>query len=587
MTTLFIALGIALIVSLVYLIITLFKKNSDLIHLKNQVKTITARNDILLNENQELKNENNNLKSELKQYFETVSKLQIDKSVLEEKNSQLEVKQKEIINQNLKLTEENKVFSEKISILQKELSESLTELSETKKNNIQIKEFYEKTIKNLETEKQNLLQENKEISQRILKTEKDLSEAQTEISEIKKSGIQIKEYYNKTIENLETEKQIIAKENRELSEKIIRLEKELSELQTSIFEEKKNTKEKLELLQKARDELSEAFENLSNKILDQRLDKLEKTNFAGLKTVLEPLKIQIKDFKDRLENIGSQQIKEQGKLLNELQNLKDLNKRLSEEASNLTKALKGDKKLQGNWGEMRLKRIFENSGLQEGIEYELQKSISDNEGKRFIPDAVVHLPNQRDIIIDSKVSLVSYEKYFTTDNEIAKEKFLKEFLSAIKNHIKQLSEKSYEKLTGINSLDYVLMFIPIEAAYLTAIQKSMDIFDYAVKNGIMLVSPSTLLLALKTVNNLWKIEHQNRNIKEIVKRGEKMYNKFVSFIDELKVVGKHLDMAKRSYDNSYKLLTTGKGNLVSQAEKLISLGINPNKTLKNIDYSED
>ncbi len=488
------------------------------------------------------------------------------------KYKEIELKLQETIENNTQLTDElNKIQSE---------NKRLTNfLSEEKINNSVLSEKvqnYKNLTDKLEEENQKFKSDVKLLNERILDLEKKLSNALEKADNLQKF-----------IEKLENENNNLKLENKKNSQKILEMEKELSEIRTTQQQEKKNAEEKIALLQKAREELSEAFENLSNKILDQRLEKLEKANVNSIKNVINPLQTQIGDFKQKLEFLGNQQIKEQGKLLNELANLKNLNQKLSEEAANLSKALKGDKKMQGNWGEMRLKKIFEDSGLQEGIEYELQKSMQDDKGRKLIPDAIVHLPNNRDIIIDSKVSLVSYEKYFTTEDENIRERALKEFIFSIKNHIKELGAKEYDKLPQINSLDYVLMFIPIEAAYLTAIQKSRDIFDYAIKNSIMLVSPSTLLLALKTVNNLWQIEHQNRNIKEIVKRGEILYDKFVNFVKKLQEIGSHLDKAKNSYDNTYKLLASGKGNLISQAEKLKKLGISSNKSLPaTLDFED-
>ena len=482
------------------------------------------------------------------------------KTLLEESKKNIEKLEKNNQNRN----DENKTLLQKIKENEVEISKLETTLTEKKQNYAELMQRFDK-----------LSAEYNEIVEKDIKLGNLITELKKSEENLRTNNANLKEI----IEKLELQREKIVEQNGELVEKNKKLAVIKSKLETTITEEKRLTDEKLSLLNNAKEKFSEAFENLSNKILETRTKKLEEENANGLKNILAPLNIQLKEFKEKVEKIHNTDTMERGKLFNELENLKNLNKALSEEATNLTKALKGEKKIQGNWGEIRLKRIFEESGLQEGIEYDLQYSITDETGKRYIPDAIVHLPDNRDVIVDSKVSLVSYEKYYSTDDDNMRVKYLKEFLGAIKNHIKELSEKSYENLPEINTLDYVLMFIPIEAAYIITVENERDIFNIAMNKNIMITSPSTLLITLRTIHNIWQIEQQNRNAKEIAARGARLYEKFVTFVDVLGQLGKHLDNAEKSYENSMKLLQNGRGNLISQSQKLIKLGVNPKKKL--------
>jgi DNA recombination protein RmuC len=256
-----------------------------------------------------------------------------------------------------------------------------------------------------------------------------------------------------------------------------------------------------------------------------------------------------------------------------------LNQRITEEASALTNALKGDNKKQGNWGEVILERILKESGLREGHEFETQVSAQSEQGRRLQPDVVVHLPNDKDVIIDSKVSLAAYEQYFNCDDDASRKQYLSAHVASIKGHIKGLGAKEYQSLKGLRTLDYVLLFIPIEPAFLLAIEEEPDLVSLALNHNIMLVSPTNLLVALRTINNIWQYEYQNQNAQLIAEQAGKLYDKFVGFVSDIEKIGKALDTAHGSYDAAMNKLSSGRGNLVRQVEKFREMGVQPNKRL--------
>jgi DNA recombination protein RmuC len=266
-------------------------------------------------------------------------------------------------------------------------------------------------------------------------------------------------------------------------------------------------------------------------------------------------------------------------LFNEITSLKSLNQQMSKDAINLTKALKGESKTRGNWGEVILQRVLEDSGLENGREYETQKSYRDQHGKRFQPDVVIHLPDNKHVVIDSKVSLNAYEKFCSSEISEEKEQALAEHLNSIRKHITDLQGKNYDELANVNSLDMVLMFVPIEPALMLATEKDENLFSDAFKSGIILVSPSTLNMNLQIIHNMWRYEYQNKNAREIAKRAGNMYDKFVGFIDALEDVGDKLENAQVAYQTAHKRLTSGKGNLVGRAETIHKLGLQTNKKL--------
>ena len=359
----------------------------------------------------------------------------------------------------------------------------------------------------------------------------------------------------------------------------ILLQTRMSELDTRLEDERKNAEEKLSLLQEARDQLKLEFQNVANKIFEDKSQKFTEQNKENIEGVLKPMREQLLDFKKKVEDVYDKESKDRVSLLTEIVHLKSLNERISEDAINLTNALKGQSKTRGSWGEMILERVLEESGLHKGREYEVQTMYASEEGQRRHPDVIVHLPEGKDIVIDSKVSLTAYEKYCSADTDEKREKRLKEHLFSIRTHIKALSDKRYEELEGISTLDFVIMFLPIEGAFWAAIESEQELFNEAFDKNIMLVSPSTLLATLRIINNIWRYEDQNKNALVIAKKAGDLYNKFVGFVEALDDVGQKLDKAQDSYKTARDRLSKGKGNLVRRTEELKQLGVKAKKEL--------
>jgi DNA recombination protein RmuC len=368
----------------------------------------------------------------------------------------------------------------------------------------------------------------------------------------------------------------------EKNKKIEYLKEQLAAKQTTIetleLASKKdlaNLKEQIELLENNKKELKIAFENLANKIFEEKNNRFK----ISSNELLKPLKDQITTFRQKIEHIYNEESTDRGVLKNEISNLKTLNERIGKDALNLTKALKGESKTQGIWGEMILEKILEESGLENGREYETQVAFKDESGKRYIPDVIVHLPDQKDVVVDSKVSLTAYEKYSSSDTEKEKSEAIKQHILSCRNHINELAQKNYDSLPGIRSLNFVLMFVPIEPAFLVALKESPNLFQEAFAKNIIIVCPSTLMMSLRTIQNLWSYEDKNQNAQKIADQAAGLYDKFVGLIDSLETVGKHLTKAEESYTNAHKQLTSGRGNLIDRAEKLRDLGVTPKKRI--------
>lgn len=373
----------------------------------------------------------------------------------------------------------------------------------------------------------------------------------------------------------------------ELEEKNDVTEQEKNELQlkfavlnTRYEEEIKSSNEKLSVLQDAKDELSKEFKLLANQIFEDKSKQFSHTQKEQFEILLKPFREQITNFASQSKEQFNASAKDGHLLKDELLRLKEMNAQLSRDALNLTNALKGENKTQGNWGELVLERILEESGLREGIEYELQATLKSKEGKMYRPDVIIHMPQKRDIVIDSKVSLVAYERFMSEDDSDAKLLALKEHLQSISAHIKELGSKNYEKLEGINSLDYVLLFMPIEGAFHLALGEDGEFFKRAYENNILVVSPSTLLVTLRTIEHIWRTQRQQDHALKIANEAEAMYEKLVGFVDEMQKVGSSLQKAQESYDISMNRLSSGRGNIIKRAENIVSLGIKPKKQLK-------
>ncbi|RMG54869.1 MAG: DNA recombination protein RmuC [Bacteroidetes bacterium] len=324
------------------------------------------------------------------------------------------------------------------------------------------------------------------------------------------------------------------------------------------------------------------FENLTRQLLDQHSQKLNEANQNQLGQLLNPLRDRLQQFEKRVEDSYQAEARERHSLKHEVERLARLNASMAEEARNLTLALKGDNKAQGNWGELVLTRVLEASGLQEGREYTLQGKdlqLHNADGRRQQPDVIIHLPEGKHLIIDAKVSLIAYERLVAAETPEQTSQALQQHLDSVRAHIRQLSDKHYAGLSGLQSPDFVLLFMPVEPAFQAALQAQQDLFSFAWTRKIVLVSPTTLLATLKTVASVWKLEQQNQNAEKIAQAGADLYDKFVAFIDDLKKVGTHLERAQRSQEDALRKLRDGRGSLTRRAEQLRSLGINPKKEL--------
>ncbi|HBX50574.1 MAG: DNA polymerase V [Bacteroidetes bacterium GWF2_33_38] len=362
-------------------------------------------------------------------------------------------------------------------------------------------------------------------------------------------------------------------------EKVLKLSSEIAS-KTSDFE---NLKEKLleqkQELENIQTKFSVEFKNLANEILEEKTKKFTEQNKVNLDQLLKPLGEKIKDFEKKVDEAYDKEAQQRFSLKEEVKRLAELNQQISKEANNLTNALKGENKTQGNWGEIILENILEKSGLIRDREYFIQASYTNDEGKRYQPDVVIHYPGEKCIIIDSKVSLNAYERYSSSGNAAEQETALKDHLLSIKNHISGLSAKSYQDIYEIKTLDFVMMFMPIEPAYMIAIQHEPDLWNYAYERRVLLISPTNLIASLKMIVSLWRQEYQNQNALEIARQGGALYDKLVGFVEDLQSVKKKLSDAQSGLDNSLNKLSEGKGNVLRSAEKIRELGAKTKKIL--------
>lgn len=376
------------------------------------------------------------------------------------------------------------------------------------------------------------------------------------------------EEVNKLDTDLESSRKIILGLNNELTEQ--------KTINKNLEEKLNSQKEELENLQSR---FTKEFENLANKILADNSQKFTEQNRTNLDIILNPLKEKIKDFEQKVDNAYKTEAAERNSLKGEIKSLMEFSKQISEEANNLAKALKGDTKKQGNWGEVILEKILERSGLVKDREYKTQVSTKNDAGDRQQPDVVIYLPDNKHIIVDSKVSLIAYEQFVNAIDDDERAQFIKEHIASVKSHVKILSEKNYQSSSDFTSPDFVLLFMPIESSFSIAVQADQEIFSYAWDKKIVIVSPSTLLATLLTISSIWKQERQTRNALEIAEQGGKLYDKFVSFVEDLTMVGKKMDEAKTNYVDAMKKLSEGRGNLVTSTEKLKELGAKNSKQI--------
>lgn len=350
-------------------------------------------------------------------------------------------------------------------------------------------------------------------------------------------------------------------------------------LEAALDSERKQGLGRIESLNEAKEVLTSQFKNLANEILEDKSKRFTEQNVANLDALLKPLQTKLTEFKEQVNTSYGNEARERFALKSEIERLANLNLRMSDETRSLTQALKGDSKVQGNWGELVLESILESSGLRKGEEYLVQDSHTQTDGSRLQPDVVVKLPEGRSLVVDSKVSITAYSRHAEATDPAIAEQELVAHIQSLRQHIQGLSSKNYSSLYGIGSVDFVLMFVPIEPAFLLALKTAPNLYQEALAKNIVLVCPSTLMATLRTVAHLWRQDSQNRNALEIAKQCGTLYDKFVGFVDDLEKLGQRLDQAQTSYHDAFNKLKTGKGNLIRSAEKVRELGVKPTKNL--------
>ena len=400
--------------------------------------------------------------------------------------------------------------------------------------------------------------------------QKALQERGVPLDEVNSRYISLDLFNQEKLENSDKEKIIIS-----LNARIAELSANLKNLQEKFGENKKEIDE-------IHNKFSLEFKNLSNEMLEEKSKKFLELNEKSVGNLLNPLKEKIKEFEGKIDEVYKEETRERISLKKELENIVKLNQQVSEDTHKLTSALKGDKKMLGDWGEVQLEMILEKAGLERDIHYRKQETVKDDDGKNLRPDYIINLPDDKQLIVDSKVSLVAYERYFNADDENVKAAALKQHLNDLLNHVRELGDKNYQKLYGINPPDYVLMFVPIEPALAVAQREDPSLFDKALKKSIVMVGTSTLLATLRTINFIWNQDKQRKNVYEIAKQSGLLYEKFTGFIEDLIQVGRKLDDAKNEYSNAMNKLyeSRKKGDtIIGRIEKIKELGADTNKSL--------
>jgi len=394
----------------------------------------------------------------------------------------------------------------------------------------------------------------------------------SQINQLKEQFSNDKMRFEKQLENSNQEKESIRNEKDSLAIQLSKKEVDFDNL----WERNKEQKEEVEKLQ---EKFTKEFENLANKILDEKSNKFTEQNKENMKNILTPLQDKIQLFEKKVEDTHKESIDYHAALRQQILGLREMNLQMSKETMNLTKALKGDSKMQGNWGELVLERVLEKSGLEKGREYEVQQSFSTEEGNRVMPDVVINLPDGKKMIVDSKVSLTAYEKYINEDDDDLKNNFLKEHVNSIKRHVEQLGNKNYQDLYQIESPDFVLLFIPIEPAFAIALNEDTSLYNRAFEKNIVIVTPATLLATLRTIDSMWTNQKQQENAFEIARQAGALYDKFEGFVADLIKIGKKIDETKIEYSGAMNKLVDGSGNLITRVEKLKKMGAKAKKAL--------
>ena len=381
-----------------------------------------------------------------------------------------------------------------------------------------------------------------------------------------------KQHLEQSVESLQLDLSTLRQQNLALSG-------DNSALTERLESTKRQGEEQLALLEQTRSALGKEFENLANRIFDSKQAAFSRTSRETLDSTVNPLRQDLADFRKKVEDVYEKESAERNRLEGKIGELQLQTQQIGQDAIKLANALKGDNKFQGNWGELILERLLEESGLRKGREYQSQVALQDEEGRRRNPDVILHLPDQRDIVIDAKMSLKDYESFCSSDDELLRDKSLKAHIASVRSHIAGLNRKAYEQLEGVNTLDFVLIFIPVEAAFMLAIEHDHQLFSYAYDKGIILVSPSTLLATLRTIHNIWRYADQNLNAEKIAAQAGGLYDQFVLLAEGLEDIGKHLDKTQGAWSTTRKRLVSGRGNLLKRVEELKILGASTHREM--------
>jgi len=433
-------------------------------------------------------------------------------------------------------------------------------------------------ISNLEQQLSNATSQSEILSSNQSKLEEQLDFYRSQIDELQEIKGQAEQLVKQQHENnLKLQEKEGALES--LRERLLASESQAAELAVSLDMEKSAAIEKIALLESAKKQLADEFKVLANQIFEQKQAQFSQNSQTTIEAVLKPMQGALDAFKSRVELVHKEDLEGRASLTEQLKQLHSLNSQMTEEAQNLTQALKGDSKTQGNWGELILERLLERSGLTEGVEFEREKSFTDEHGKRLRPDVIINMPDNKHVVIDSKVSLLHYEQALNSEGTKTKSVALKSHLGSLQKHISTLAAKRYEHLDQLHAPDFVLMFIPVEGAYLMAIEADSRIFEDAFEKRVAVVTPTTLFTTLKTIEQLWRYERQSENTVKLIKRAAEVHDKFVGFVESFEKVGKQLQTAQQTYSQSHKQMISGQGNLVRQAEMLKNLA---GKTKKEI-----
>ncbi len=416
------------------------------------------------------------------------------------------------------------------------------------------------------------LKEIKEANNRLNQDAERLNQAMNKAIQEQKLAEQLAETEKENHRLIKIEQQNLINEKIQLTEQISSHKTQNNHLLEKLSEQKAE----LEQIQK---KLTQEFENIANRLFEKSSEKINKQGSEQLETVLKPFKDRLSELKSQISDTYEKDTQQRIRLHEQVKQLFELNQQISTDAKNLTNALKSNTKTQGDWGEEILENILQQSGLRKGFEYDTQSSFVNEEGKTLRPDMIVHYPDNRDMVIDAKVSLTAYERYLSTDNIQEKEQYLKQHLDSIKLHIRELSEKNYQDLYPIKTLDFVMMFVPIEGAYYIAVESDRSLWQYAYEKKIVLINPTNLITALKMISNLWQQDYQNKNVMEIARQSGALYDSFVLLLNDLTKMEKRIKETQDIYDNIHKRISSGRGNLVGRVEKIKALGAKTKKSL--------